>query len=317
MAGPVRIDSHMHLYQTSQEGTDAKDAYEIWEYGAKSDVRYSRYGGSVADAVEAMDTAEISQSVVVHLWSAAAARDADIARLPADMDDGKKRDAIRDIEASLADRLKEFNLWGCNIVKDEPRLVPYITADAVALPGEAGAAHLRDMVENHGAKGIKMHGANQQFNMSDQRMRPIYAVCREMGLGIVGHSGPDRSGLGYADPQAFAGMLKEFPDLNVVLAHLGGGAWEQTLGIAQAYPNAYFDLCEIIEWIGGTDAPTRQRFAQMIKDIGPDRVLMGSDFPWYDLDHTVELVMEMPILSQEEKEGMLGANAVRVLGLSP
>ena len=42
---------------------------------------------------------------------------------------------------------------------------------------------------------------------------------------------------------------------------------------------------------------------------------MGSDFPWYDLDRTVEQVMALPVLSEEEKEGMLGAYAVEALGI--
>lgn len=42
---------------------------------------------------------------------------------------------------------------------------------------------------------------------------------------------------------------------------------------------------------------------------------MGSDFPWYDLQHTVERVLDLPILSQEEKEGIMGANAETILGL--
>ncbi|GAI54065.1 unnamed protein product [marine sediment metagenome] len=42
---------------------------------------------------------------------------------------------------------------------------------------------------------------------------------------------------------------------------------------------------------------------------------MGSDFPWYDIDHSVERVMELPLLSTEQKEALLGANAIRILGL--
>ncbi len=42
---------------------------------------------------------------------------------------------------------------------------------------------------------------------------------------------------------------------------------------------------------------------------------MGSDFPWYDLDRTIEQVMALPLLSNEEKEGMLGAYAEQALGL--
>ncbi|GAI54067.1 unnamed protein product, partial [marine sediment metagenome] len=49
---------------------------------------------------------------------------------------------------------------------------------------------------------------------------------------------------------AFAKILKAFPELRLVLAHMGGGAWRQLLELAQAYPNAYFDCCEIMEWTG-------------------------------------------------------------------
>jgi len=53
----------------------------------------------------------------------------------------------------------------------------------------------------------------------------------------------------------------------------------------------------------------------MIREIGPERVMLGTDFPWYDLDRTVELVMDLPVLSTEEKEQILGANAIGRLDL--
>ena len=100
-----------------------------------------------------------------------------------------------------------------------------------------------------------------------------------------------------------------------MLAHLGGGSWRQTLEIAETFANVYFDCCEIIEWTGGTNAPNDHELAQLIRDIGPDRVMMGSDFPWYDLDHTIMRVMELPLLSDEEKLEIIGSNAVRILGI--
>ena len=110
-------------------------------------------------------------------------------------------------------------------------------------------------------------------------------------------------------------MLKSFPQLRVVVAHLGGGTWNQTLEIAQAFDNAYFDCCEIIEWTQSTHGPSDQQLAQLIRDIGTDRVMMGSDFPWYDLDHSIDRVFSLPLLSMEEKERIVGANAVDILGL--
>jgi predicted TIM-barrel fold metal-dependent hydrolase len=53
----------------------------------------------------------------------------------------------------------------------------------------------------------------------------------------------------------------------------------------------------------------------MIRLIGPDRVLFGTDFPWYDVESTIDQVMDLPHLSRDEKEAILGANAIRTLGL--
>ena len=132
---------------------------------------------------------------------------------------------------------------------------------------------------------------------------------------IIAHSGPDRESKGFAEPRAFAKMLDSFPQLRMVVAHLGGGTWTQTLDIAKAYPNTYFDCCEIIEWTQSDNGPTEKQLAQLIRDIGPSRVMMGSDFPWYDLDHSIDRVFSLPILSMEEKERIIGANAVDILGL--
>jgi hypothetical protein len=110
-------------------------------------------------------------------------------------------------------------------------------------------------------------------------------------------------------------VLAAFPNLTIVLAHLGGATWDQALEIARAYPNACFDCCEIIEWTGAPNALTDAQLARLIANIGPERVMMGSDFPWYDLDRQVERIMELPILSREQKEAMMGANAIRIVGL--
>ncbi|MGI9304870.1 MAG: amidohydrolase family protein [Gammaproteobacteria bacterium] len=315
MAEPVRVDSHVHLYRTAEEGAAEKDGYEIWEYGEKPGVELSKDTGTVDEVVAAMGKADIAKAIVVNLFSANASREAETAKLPPDLSESKRRVAMSGVDAEIVGQLVEFNLWACKLAQRHPQLVAFVAADAVALPGEAGAAHVREMVEDHGARGVKLHGAFQGFNMSDERLWPTYRSCEELGISVIGHSGPDRGGAGFAEPRAFGEMLKAFPKLPVVLAHMGGATWDQALEIAQAYPNAYFDCCEIIEWTDATNGPTEQQLVRLIKDIGPERVMMGSDYPWYDLDQTVERVMELPLLAAEEKEGIIGANAVRILGL--
>ena len=315
MAATVIVDSHMHIYKTRELGLREKESYQIWEYGEKSDVHFCQATGTVEEAVRDMAGAGISKAVVVNLFAGALARRDAIAELPQGLDQDQRERAIEEIDSSMGDRLKEFNLWGCNLTEGNPQLVPYISIDPGAISVEEGVAHFRDMVENHGAKGIKLHPVLQRFEMSDRKMWPLYETCQDLDTPIIAHSGPARSGEPYAEPRAFAEALRAFPRLTMVLAHLGGGVWQQASEIAQTYPNAYFDCCEIMEWTGASNSPSDQQLAELIRDIGSNRVMMGSDFPWYDLNHCVERVMELPLLAQEEKEAILGANAIRILGL--
>jgi predicted TIM-barrel fold metal-dependent hydrolase len=146
-------------------------------------------------------------------------------------------------------------------------------------------------------------------------MHPIYEACIDLGIPVLSHSGSDRDGAGFAEPTAFAAVLRRFPDLNLVLAHLGGGAWRQTAAFAEAFPRVSFDLCEIIAWTGAPNAPSTKELAKLILDVGPQRVMLGTDFPWYDLADTANRVMDLPLLSDKQKTEILGANAARILGL--
>ena len=294
----IKVDAHVHLYRTREEGHAEKHGYQVWEYGKTSDVHVTDCVGTIDELVVQMRATGISKAVVVNPFAALAA--------------GEKKTA--DIDAWVIQEMIAFNRWCCELARQYAGLVPFVAADPAALPGEEGANHLRDMLDD-GAAGVKLHGAFQVFQMGDERLWALYAACQELGVSIIAHSGPDRGNEGFAEPQAFAKMLKAFPDLRVVLAHLGGGVWRQALEIAETYPNAYFDCCEIMEWTDSPNGPTEKQLGQLIKDIGAHRVMMGSDFPWYDPDHSIDRVMSLPVLSGEEKEGIVGANAVEILGL--
>jgi predicted TIM-barrel fold metal-dependent hydrolase len=221
---------------------------------------------------------------------------------------------VTEIEATMADRFRAANRWLVDALAPLPQLTPYVGVDPWAMSPQQNVEHLREMTDR-GARGIKLHPVAQRFEPNDPRMRPVYDTCEELGLVVLSHTGSAKGGEPFAEPGAFADMLEQHPRLTVVLAHLGGGSWRQTLSLARAFPKVAFDLCEIIEWAGAPKAPTDEDLARMIKEIGPERVMLGTDFPWYDLGRTVELVMELPVLSTGEKEQILGANAVGMLDL--
>lgn len=314
MTEPVKVDVHMHLYETSESGEWWKSGYEIFEYGEKKGIRFSHYSGTVEDAVEAMEKAGFSHGVAVNLLSVDLFRMEAIAMLAEEVQGEDREKAIREIDETMADRFRSFNRWLVDSVAPIPQLTPFVGVDPTALTPEENVEHLKEMA-HRGARGIKLHPVVQQFEPGDPRMRPVFESCRELGLTVLSHTGSAKGGGRLAEPAGFAGVLRDLPGLTVLLAHLGGGEWRQTVDLAKAFPSVVFDVCEIVEWTGAPNAPTPEQLARMIQEIGHERVMLGTDFPWYDLDHTVELVMELPVLSTEQKEAILGANAVRIFGL--
>ena len=299
-ANSLRIDCHMHLYPNREDGRREKETYEIWEYGKRSDVEFSAFGGDVADAEKAMAQDGFSHAVIANLFA--------IALLP-------KQLQAAGLEAQKA-QLVAANEWACGVSESRPQFSTLVAADPAVLGGEEGAAHLREMVERHGAKGIKIHPVVQRFKPDDQAMYAIYRTCAELGLTVLSHSGSSRDGTAWGEPESFANLVREFPNLTLILAHLGGGAWKQTAAFASTFKGVYFDLCEIIAWTGAPNGPSKEELARMILDIGPERVMLGTDFPWYDLGRTAEQVMKLPLLSEEQKVGILGANAARILHIA-
>lgn len=266
-------------------GEPERVPYEIWEYGQKDGVEVLETAGTLDQVTTAMQSAHCDHFVVVNLFSG---------------DD--------------AEKLRGFNRWAVEVAAGRSDMTAFVAADPLVLGGRAGAAHLADMHER-GARGIKIHPIVQAFMPDDPRMDAIYATCEDLGLGVIAHTGASKDGPEWAQPRAYVPVLAAHPYLKLVLAHLGGARWRQVVDLAGAFANVSFDLCEIIAWTGAPGAPSRDQLGRMIKEIGPGRVLFGTDFPWYDVEATVNQVMDLPHLGVEEKEAILGANAIRTLGL--
>jgi predicted TIM-barrel fold metal-dependent hydrolase len=285
------VDTHVHLYRTPEEGARAKEGYEIWEYGDGGRPQFAEWSGDTDDAMKAMSAAGVRYAVVTNM-----------------LDD----------PASYADpgvELVAYNEWLCDLAERHPQFVPCLGVDPSCLPVPDLVEHIRHMASTRKAAGIKLHPPVHRIDLSDESFWPVFEACQELGLRVVSHSGPSRSGQQYGEPDAFRPMLDAFPNLRLVLAHLGGAAWQQVPSVAADYQGVYFDCCEIIEWLGASRAPTPRQFVDLVRGIGTDQVMMGSDFPWYDMTRTVDLVRGLPDLSDAERAGLLGGNAARFFNL--
>lgn len=274
-------------------------------------MRYSKYDGDISDALQAISESGFYRVVVANLFSVDSA--IRFFRMSHLMKSSGSQGIFNKSTPNISEIMVESNIATCETAKKHSQLIPFIGLDPNAgLSPEAMASHLRVMAANHGARGVKLHPISQRFFPSDKRMYPTYRTCVDLGIPILCHCGLART-TQYAEPKAYSKVIEQFPQLKLILAHLGGGAWQQSYEFSRKYPNVCFDCSEIIEWTEAPGAPSKSELAELIVKIGVDRVMLGSDFPWYDLNRTAELVMQLPNLTEEQKTCILGANAIRFL----
>ncbi len=128
-----------------------------------------------------------------------------------------------------------------------------------------------------GAAALKLHPVHGGFRADDPQLYPAYALLQERGVPLVVHCGTSSfpgSTNAYADPQLLDAVLRDFPGLQVVLAHGGRGWWYDAaafLALSNEHvwlelsglpprklPEYYarFDLHRLARrWIFGTDWP--------------------------------------------------------------
>lgn len=162
-----------------------------------------------------------------------------------------------------------------------------------------------DRIISLGLKGIKLHPDFQRFDLDDPKAFPIYEAA-EGRLPILFHVGDSR--YDYSAPQRLFNVMKRFPKLTVIGAHLAGWTkWDEAADIF-AGSGIYADCSSSLY------ALEPEHAAELIRNIGTKRVMFGTDYPMWSADEELERFRRLP-LTQEEQEDILYLNAARLLGL--
>lgn len=155
--------------------------------------------------------------------------------------------------------------WGDNDFVDLVcAAVPWLTPLVWVTPGELGAEELR-MRLAEGAAGLKLHPAHDRYPADSPLLDPCLRVAEEAGVPACVHSGPD-----LADPDLIRRLAERFPTVPIVLYHTYLGPSEgrrRAIRHAQQLDNLHLETSwcasRTVEWL--------------IDEVGPDRILFGSD----------------------------------------
>ena len=165
-----------------------------------------------------------------------------------------------------------------------------------------------------GAVALKLHPVHGGFPANDRALYPAYEVCRDRGVPVVVHCGTSSfpgSMNGLADPVLLDEVLRDFPTLNVVLAHGGRGWWYDAA--------AFLALSRRTVWIELSGLPPRrlpEYYARHDWRRLSRRFIFGTDWPGVPgIAANARAVAKL--CPDEETAGLvLGGNALEVYGLA-
>ena len=170
-------------------------------------------------------------------------------------------------------------------------------------------------VAGQGVKVLKIHPHTQRFDLADPRVLALARRAGELGMVVL----TDNAGIVADDTEDLFNLALRAPDTQFVFAHIGGLDFRfwNVLALARTAEgvfaeNIHFDVSAIVVLMA--DAPIEDEFVWTLRNVGIDRVLLGSDHPQLSLADTVD-ALERLGLTPEETAKIRWGNAQRLFGL--
>lgn len=178
-------------------------------------------------------------------------------------------------------------------------------------------------VKELGLRGIKLGPNYQDFDPCSERACAIYGKALAMGLPLLFHQGtsPERfAPLEYAFPLAIDRIAIAFPELRIVMAHMGHPWQVDCITVIRKHPNVYADISALFyrPW-------SFYNCMRLATEWGVlKKLLFASDFPAATPQETIEgtrrvnAIIEgtkLPSVPEDEIEAIIHRDSLKILGL--
>ena len=221
--------------------------------------------------------------------------------------------ADRDEAVSIViDEWRELNRWATTAVSEHPgRIACLVGLDPVLMPDSLIVEEVATRLAA-GACGLKIAPMFLGVRPDDEVVEIVWRQAREHGVFVLSECGGHSFGThqAWGHPDHFDAVLRAYPEVTVQLAHLGQGAEMQVAELTERYRNVVTDTSLRL---GANESP--EDLVSVMRVIGIDRVLFGTNYPLVDPADYVAALRALP-LTDDELHQVAGANAERTLGVT-
>ncbi len=179
-----------------------------------------------------------------------------------------------------------------------------------------GQAALDEVVRvaTRGVKLLKLHPHTQRFDAADPR---VLALVKQAGASDVTVL-MDNANILPGDSERQFNLAVQASGTRFIFAHMGAANFRfwNILKLARtasgfAGDNIYFDISATV--LLAVDSPIEAEFVWTLRNVGIDRVLLGSDYPQFSIAETVDALDRLD-LRADERSKIRSGNALRLFG---
>ena len=149
--------------------------------------------------------------------------------------------------------------------------------------------------------GFKFLSDYHRVAITDQRYRPALEYADQHQLLVLMHTW---GGSPYDGPAQVRALAECYHHATFLLGHSCHGDWEAAVALARDFPNLYLEMTAVFD-----DRGALEKFAA---EAGSDRMLFGTDLPWFDPHQAVGALFSAH-LSDAEIHNICHRNAEKLL----
>lgn len=182
---------------------------------------------------------------------------------------------------------------------------------------------LEHAAKNLGLRGLKIGPIYQNYDPLGEGALAMFAKAEALGLPVMWHHGTTfvrKAPLKYTQPYQVDEIAIRFPDLKVIVAHMGHPGIGETVSVVRKQPNVYTDIS------GLYPRPWQYYNALMtaIEYGTADKLLFGTDFPLFTAADTIAGLRNinafvegtaLPRVPEDVIEGIIHRESLTLLGL--
>ncbi|GAB21246.1 hypothetical protein GOPIP_006_00190 [Gordonia polyisoprenivorans NBRC 16320 = JCM 10675] len=203
-----------------------------------------------------------------------------------------------------------LNGWAADFAAHHPDCLH----TATFYPEEPATAYVSKAIAA-GTRVFKCHIQVGAFSPLDPLLDGVWSQIADAQVPVIIHCGSGPAPGTYTGPDPIARLLKRFPSLPLIVAHMGTPEYEQFLGLAERFENVRLDTTMSFTDFSEADAPYPPELRPRLADLGP-KILFGSDFPNipYTYTHALDAIVRLD-LGDDWVRGVLYRNAAELFGV--